>query len=160
SVQSGGVPGTHVPGTLQVSTPLQNALSLQSALVRHWTHWSVCSLHRSGHGSSPGLQPWVGSQTSIPVQNWPSSHPLFCGRLSQRSRASLHESGVQVMSSLQFGAVPGWQPRIALHVSVPSQNCPLLQLASLVTWLHESVSSLQESAVQLTLSLQLGGVPG
>jgi len=81
------------------------------------------------------------------------------GTLSHVSATSSQESVVHATPSLQFGAVPAWQPVRALHVSTPLQNCESSQTALLGVCVQLSVPSLQASTVQTTASLQLGGVP-
>jgi hypothetical protein len=51
------------------------------------------------------------------------------------------------------------QSCVALQVSAPLQNTPSSQNESLGAWRHALWALLHESAVQSTLSLQLGGVP-
>jgi hypothetical protein len=58
-----------------------------------------------------------------------------------------------------LGAVPAWHPKVALHVSAPLHQAPSLHTASLGVFTHESVDSLQESAVQETPSEQLLAAP-
>jgi len=65
---------------------------------------------------------------------------------------------LHVSSSAQ-GSVPDWQPSVAWHVSVPSQNWLLLHAALFGSCVHESVASLQESVVQATVSAQFTAVP-
>jgi len=68
---------------------------------------------------------------------------------------SLQTSVVQAIPSLQFGAVPDWQPRVGLHVSIPLQYRPSSQVALFAVWSQESVLSLQASVVHATPSAQL-----
>ena len=52
-----------------------------------------------------------------------------------------------------------FNPTTSIRFSLPLQKSPSLQAALLVTWLHWSVVSLQESVVHATPSLQFGAVP-
>jgi hypothetical protein len=59
-----------------------------------------------GQGFSPLMQPLAASHVAVPVQNSPSSHALSLGTWSQALAASLQESTVQAIPSLQWGAGP------------------------------------------------------
>ena len=79
---------------------------------------------------------------------------------SQVSVDSLQTSAVQVMLSLQLGAMPGLQPRLMSQVSAPLHHWPSSQAVFCGAKTQESVVSLQESAVQGMASSQVGAVPG
>jgi hypothetical protein len=168
----GGVQGSPAPGWQsatgsQVSEPLQYAPSSHSALFGMLSQRSPASLQLSTVHETPSLQligvpawqPATGSQVSDPLHHWPSLHEALFGAWSQLSVDSLQLSTVQDTLSAQLGAVPAWQPVVALHVSAPLHQAPSLQAPSFGAWSQLSVASLQLSTVQDTLSAQLGAVP-
>jgi len=57
----------------------------------------------------------------LPSQNSPLLQTALFGALTQASVASLHESAVQAIESLQLTGVPATHPAVPLHVSVPLQ---------------------------------------
>ena len=110
-------------------------------------------------GGVPDWQSFTASHVSVPLQKSPSLQSPSFGTLSHEFVPSLHESVVQLTPSSQFGGAPDWQSFTASHVSAPLQKSPSSQSPSFGTLSHEFVPSLHESVVQLTPSLQFGGVP-
>jgi hypothetical protein len=101
----------------------------------------------------PATQPLAGLQTSAPLQYSPSEHAALLGMWSQLSVASLHESVVQAIPSLQFTGVPAWHcPVPVLQVSMPVQNNPSSHSAFVV---HPSTAQLLVSSLHTS-----GGVQG
>jgi len=81
-------------------------------------------------GGVPDWHPSTVSQVSAPLQYCSSSHREFCGALEHESVASLHESTVQGIPSLQLGGDPDWQPTPTTQASPPLQYNPSEQVES------------------------------
>src|SRR5262245_43630415 len=100
SAQIGGGPAAHSPAS-QISAPLQNSPSAQSAFTTHSggimqasklsSHCSVGAGPVSSQGRTPGSQcPVAGWQVSAPLQNRPSSQSPWARQSKQARRASSH----------------------------------------------------------------------
>jgi hypothetical protein len=74
SSQPSGAAAAQLPET-QVSTPLHTSSSLQSPSSLHSSQRSSISLQTpDAQGVEPAMQPWLGLQVSVPLQNTPSLH--------------------------------------------------------------------------------------
>jgi len=168
SAQFGATPWWQPTRMSQISGPSQNRPLLQAVSFGMWLHPCVASMHWSVvHGTLslqlggvPGWQPSVGLQTSTPSQKTLLLQLVLRGVCSHESVFSTHWSRVQVMSSLQFGGVPGRQPCVGLQISTPSQKSPSLHEALFGECEQTSLVSSQASTVHGTVSAQFGGVPG
>ena len=94
------------------------------------SHESSVQPTRSSQGAVPAWQSSVALHVSDPLQKSVSSQFASLVVLTHVSPTSSHESSVQPMTSSQFGAVPAWQSRVALHVSDPLQKSVSSQFAS------------------------------
>ena len=129
------------------------------AVLFVWTQ-PVDGLHESFVQTLPSLQFSAGPPTQVPplhvsavVQALPSLQDAVLFVLTQPV-AGLHESSVQTLPSLQFGAGPPTQVPPA-QVSAVVQALPSLQDAVLFAW-TQPVAGLHESFVQTLPSLQFG----
>src|SRR5205823_3963178 len=95
-------------------------------------------------------------QISPDVQAFPSSHAAALFVWTQPAAGS-HESFVQPLPSLQFGAGPPTHDPPA-HVSLVVQAFASSQAAALFVWTQPAAGP-HESSVQPLLSLQFGGGP-
>ena len=116
----------------------------------------------------PAWQSFKASHVSAPLHHNPSLHKALFGILLQESVASLHESSVHPILSLQFIGVPGSHVRVApLHVSAPlqykpsshSESRPEGQPQPELSASHILRTSLQKSDVHAMPSSHTGGVP-
>jgi hypothetical protein len=107
----------------------------------------------------PDWHPAATLHVSTPLHQAPSLQKASFAACPHESVASLQASVVQETASAQLGAVPAWHPAAGLHVSAPLHQAPSLQTESCGALTHESVASLQESAVQETPSEQLFAEP-
>jgi hypothetical protein len=168
SVSTGATPARQPCKASQVSAPLQNNASLQTALFGVCVTRSLASSQASvvqatlsaTTGGAPARQPCTTSHVSAPLQNRLSLQAALLAVWVTRSLASSQASVVQATLSVSAGGDPARQPRAASHVSAPSQNTPLPQGASLGVWITRSLASSHVSTVQATLSVSAGGAPG
>ncbi len=174
-----GVPALQPPGTAgsQISSPSQNWLFEHSPLSGVLTTASATSSQVSTVQSTPSpsdggmaTQPdagsalaLVGSQLSIPVQNWPSSQALSSGVCEIVAVASSQASSVQLLPSSKPAGFAGTgmvQPTDGWQISTPLQKVESLQITSLGMLSTLSVASLHESAVHGMPSSNAIGMPG
>ena len=150
----------------QLSTPVQNSVSSQSASLTALTITSLASSQESSvqptpssaSGSALSWQPRVASQVSTPVQNSVSSQSASLTALTITLLTSSQESSVQGTPSSAFGSALSWQPSTASQLSTPVQNWPSSQAPWLVVLTSELVASSQVSTVQTTPSLGSGSM--
>jgi hypothetical protein len=117
---------------------------------------SVQTLLSSQFGAAPPTH-CPPEHVSPVVQAFPSSHGSPFGALTH-PLAGLHESSVQTLLSLQFGAAPPTHDPLA-HVSLVVQALPSSHGAVFGAKTHP-LAGLHESSVQPLLSLQVTGAPG
>jgi hypothetical protein len=161
SSQLVGPPPLQVPPP-QVSFAVQAFPSLHGDVLLVWTQ-PFAGLHESSVHGLLSLQLGAGPPLQVPpphvsfvVQAFPSLHGDVLFVWTQPFAGS-HESSVQGLLSLQFGAGPPLQVPPP-HVSFVVQAFPSLHGAVLFVW-TQPVDGLQESSVQGLLSLQSGATP-
>jgi hypothetical protein len=161
SSQSGAGPPTQAPFA-HVSLVVQALPSSHAAVL------STCTQPDAGlHESS--VQPFPSSQLgATPPTQEPAAHVSFVVQallslqgsvLSTCTQpiAGLHESSVQPLESLQFGATPPTQAPAA-QVSFVVQALPSSHETVLLMW-TQPLAGLHESSVQPLASSQFGAVP-
>jgi hypothetical protein len=153
--------------TLQKSAPLQNAKSLQGALLTVKTQ-PLAGMQKSSVQTFPSMQtsgdPGMHTppeQMSLVVQALASLHAEPLGSAApQLSAPSLHDSEQFASPSGPTQGLPPWRLQLPpLQKSAPLQNAKSLQGALLIVK-TQPMAELQLSSVQTFPSLQTTGSPG